>query len=115
MGGMGGMPMGGMGGMGGGMPMGGMGHGMGMEQQQPEEPAAPEPPKEFIAHLRGLPWKVTVDQIKEFAGCNPDHITNVVLVKDETGRPAGEAYVIISNRDAALMLISQHKQTFLES
>ncbi|UYV71308.1 HNRNPH1 [Cordylochernes scorpioides] len=62
----------------------------------------------FILRVRGLPWAVTTDEIREFFGsCN---VTAVHLIYSQTGRPTGEAYVEMSTREDWLKGLDRNKK-----
>jgi len=57
--------------------------------------------KNCYIKLSGLPWKATEDEIVEFlSGC--EIVGNVVIIKNEAGRPSGDAVVkLVSQADLA--------------
>ena len=70
--------------------------------------------KEHKIYVKGLPWKVSEEEVKSFfadcAAVNGSVITSVELPVGEDGRASGTAFVKFSNRsalDAALLLDGQ--------
>lgn len=66
----------------------------------------------FIVHLRGLPWNVTQDEVKEFLKDCQIRQTN--FVTDDDGRTAGECFVVLESQED-LDLAKTFHQTSLDN
>lgn len=66
----------------------------------------------FVVHLYGLPWTVSVDNIRKFLrDCSiEDGDSGVVLTTNPSGSPSGEAFVTLSSEEDLERALRHHRE-----
>ena len=65
----------------------------------------------YVVRLRGLPWESSLSDLRQFFSPLQLDEADVDIVLDATGRPSGEAYVRLRDRDAMQMALNRNRKT----
>ena len=65
----------------------------------------------YVVRLRGLPWESSLSDLRQFFSPLQLDESDVDIVIDATGRPSGEAYVRLHDRDGMQMALNRNRKT----
>ena len=65
----------------------------------------------YVVRLRGLPWESSITDLRQFFSPLQMDESDVDIVIDGSGRPSGEAYVRLRDRDGMQMALNRNRKT----